>query len=185
MFRYSLLLFTISTLVFSFPGSFQVSFTRSEIVSDSLPLLVDHYQMITIGSNINIYPQFNLMVETGYGSPSRSADVSAPDSLVSDIESRIYLIKAGVDYQLHKEAPFFLRGAAGSVYMERDYTLSTSPYVLRKYSDGEWESIVSVGLGSKLPLDFIPLITNAEFLLSAEWIGSEAMVITAGIGLGI
>ena len=186
MYRYLILLLVITTSVFALPGSFQLSFTRSEIVADSLPLLVDHYQMFSAGSRIEVYPQFNLMFETGYGSPSRSASVSAPDSIIiSDIESRIWVIKAGVDYQLHKEAPFFVRGAGGSVYMERDYCLSTNENNMRRYSDGEWEPIISIGLGSKLPIDFMPLLTNVEFLISAEWIGSEATVITGGIGFGI
>ncbi len=186
MYKYLILLLT-TTLVFALPGSFQFSFTRSEIVTDSLPLLVDHYQMFTIGSNIQLYPQLNMVFETGYGSPSRSANVSAPDSMiVSDIESRVWIIKAGVDYKLYKEAPFFVRATGGSVYMERDYSISApESSIIQKFSEGEWEPVISIGLGSRLPIDFIPLISNIEFLLSAEWIGADATVISGGVGFGI
>lgn len=187
MYKYLFILLAITTSGFALPGSFQLSFTRSEIVADSLPLLVDHFQMFTIGSSIQLYPQFNMMFATGYGSPSRSANVSAPDSIIiSDIESRVWIIKAGVDYQLHKEAPFFVRAASGSIYMERDYCLSVpGSSIVQKFSDGEWEPIISIGLGSKLPIDFMPLLTNVEFLLSAEWIGADATVISGGVGFGI
>ena len=55
----------------------------------------------------------------------------------------------------------------------------------QRYTESSWEPLFAVGLGSELPVDFFPVISNMEFLLSAEWIGSDVMVVTGEIGIGI
>ncbi|MCD4706208.1 MAG: hypothetical protein K8S62_00540 [Candidatus Sabulitectum sp.] len=182
MFKYLLLLCAVS-LALSFPGSFKISFSRTEIVADSLPQLADHFQMVMIGSDISISPQLDLIFRGGYGSSEPSVPVEVPDSLLAfEEEGRIWILKAGMDYLIIPQAPFFLRGTAGSAFTMRDYCMGQYE---QRYTDGSWESLLSIGLGSEFPVDFIPIISSAEFLLSAEWIGSDVMVITGEIGIGI
>ncbi len=182
MLKYFLLFFAAS-LALSFPGSFKISFSRMEIVADPIPQLSDHLLMARIGSNISISPQFDLIIRGGYGSSAPSVPVEVPDSVfVFDEEGRIWTLEAGVDYLIHPQAPFIARAAAGSAYIMRDYNMGE---YYQRYTDGSWESLLSIGLGSEFPVDFIPIISSAEFLLSAGWIGSDVMVVTGEIGIGI
>lgn len=186
MLRY-FVLFCAASLALSFPGSFKISFSRTEIVSDSLPLLSDHFQMINIGSDVSLSSRFEVIFRGGYGSSQPSVPVEVSDSLcIFDEEGRIWTLEAGVDYLIYPGAPFFLRSTAGSAYIMRDYCQGdTTSYITYRFTEGDWRSVLSLGVGSEFPVDFFPIISNAEFLLSAERIGSDAIVITGEIGIGI
>ncbi|MCK5842367.1 MAG: hypothetical protein KAH31_09380 [Candidatus Sabulitectum sp.] len=176
MFKYLLLLCIVS-LAFAFPGSFEISFSRTEIVEDSIPFLADHFQMTKFGSSLELSSQFDAMIRCGFGSSEASVPVLAFDG-----EGRVWTLEAGVDYLIHPQAPFIARVTAGSAYIMRDYSMGE---YYQRYTEGSWESLLSIGLGSEFPVDFIPIINKAEFLLSAGWIGSDVMVVTGEIGIGI
>ncbi len=176
MLRYFLLVCLVS-LAFSFPGSFEISFSRTEIVADSIPFLSDHFQMTRIGSSIGFSPRFDAMIRCGFGSSEPSIPI-----LAFDEEGRIWTLEAGIDYLIIPQSPFFARATAGSAFIMRDYSMGE---YYGRHTDGSWESLLSVGLGSEFPIDFIPIINKAEFLLSAGWIGSDVMVVTGEIGIGI
>lgn len=172
-----IILFSLFSTVFAIPGSFEISFSRSLAGADSIPFLAGDFQLIKIGSNIEISDQFDAIFRCGFGSPEPAIPSEAFGGT-----GRMWTVETGADYLIHSEAPFFIRGTTGLTYILRDY--SAGEYSER-FADGSWESLFSVGLGSKFDLDFMPVISSCEFLLSTDWIAFDASVITGEIGFGI
>jgi hypothetical protein len=79
---------------------------------------------------------------------------------------------------------FFLKGTAGAGCILLDYQEGSSSYSFSRRTESSWEPAFSAGVGSRFPLDFLPVISYGEFSLSLERIGSHDLV-SGELTLGI
>ena len=184
MTKYAVLLLAASA-AFCLPGMFTASWGRTRFLSEPHPWLSDNFDLFTLGVSFEATPLVNLVATGSHGSaePSELPPVDA-DEYISDENGRLWALQAGADGTLPGAEMFFLRATAGAAYLLLDYQFSSAENYEERVTDSSWEPAFSVGLGSRFSLDFLPVVSGAEFTLSYEQIGSYGLM-SGKLGLGI
>jgi hypothetical protein len=170
------LVLAVSSISMSFPGNAEVSFAQKQFNSSVHPYLSDRFSVFYIGSEFNLSGSFNCLARIGYG----STVVSSRNTWTDDT-GRIWTFEAGADYCMPSLGFFFLRATAGSAYILRSYEYSSNI----RFTYSQWQTLLSMGIGSRFPLSSVPLLSNVEIVLSYEILGSDRNLICGGIGIGI
>jgi hypothetical protein len=185
MTKYAVLLLAASA-AFCLPGMFTASWGRTQFLSEPHPWLSDNFDLFSLGVSFEATPLVNLVAVGSHGSaePSELPPIEDDES-ISDGNGRLWALQAGADGTLPGAEMFFLRATAGAAYLLLDYELTRSPASYgERVTDSSWEPSFSVGLGSRFALDFVPVVSGAEFTLSYEQIGSYGLM-SGKLGLGI
>jgi len=170
-----IIVLAVSSIAMSFPGNTEVSFAHKQFNSDIHPYLSDRFSVFRIGSEFNLSGSFTCLGRIGYGSTKCSSQSSWTDDT-----GRIWTLEAGADYSLPSLDFFFLRATAGSSYLLRSYE-----YNNLRLTYSQWQTLITLGVGSRIPLSTVPLLSNVEIVLSYEMLGSDRNLVCGEIGIGI
>ena len=178
------LLMAASMAATAFPGMLTGSWSIVKFTSNTEPRLPEQFSLYSLGASFTASPLVNVVVNGEYGAGSPSEPPVSPEAGdISDENGRIWLLDAGADATLPGMEMFFLRGTAGAAYILMDYGDSESDYMMRE-TQGDWESSISLGVGSRFELGGFPLLNSLEFSLNYRRIG-EFSLMGGEIALGI
>jgi len=174
-----------ATAAFSLSGSFECSWARVQFLSDQHPWLSDNFSFYRLSSTLDVSPYLGIVIRTGYGTAEPSVPPEpAEGSYVSDPRGRLWTMEGGARAWLPGVDAFFLRGTAGAACVLLDYNEGSSEYSFRRRTDSSWDPQLSIGLGTRFDMDFLPVLSYGEFALSLQRTGSYNMI-SGEVAVGI
>jgi hypothetical protein len=177
MIRLAVLLMAVSSGT-CLSGRFTGSWSIAQFLSEPHPALSDRFGVMRLGVSLDVTPGTEVLLRGGYGEtmPSVLPEPTPPEN-VFDGTGRLWIIEAGADRSILGDGFFFVRGTAGYASVLKDYCIgNTSTYLKRRFTERFSEPFYSIGVGSRFSVDFIPLVSLIEFLLSVEGIGQYGLV---------
>ncbi len=174
---FSFILIVVSSCV-CFPGRFTGSWSITQFLSDPHPALSDRFSVLRIGVCLDVSPGTGILLRGGYGETDPSVlPEPAPPEYVFDGTGRLWTLEAGAERSLPGDGHFFVQGTAGCACILKDYgTANSETFLERRFTERFSAPVYSLGIGSRFSLDFVPVLSQCEFLLSVEGIGKYGLV---------
>lgn len=166
-----------------FGSGIDISVSRMENSEDNGDFIPSRYFSFGVASRFEIKDRVALSIKGEYGSGDTETAVAGvlPEAIY-DSRGRIWSVEAAVDYTPFSRF-FFMRASAGVGYLLHDYAVNEIEYDTR-FAFSETEALFTAGVGTRFPVDGIPVLDSMHFLVSMEKLGDSSLV-SGEIGIGL